>query len=73
MPHGTIYANSVVITPDAELVRCYHAPGGFLDQLETAFEKQAKETQAGISFWDESGFRANAVQGKTWGVKGQTP
>ena len=24
-------------------------------------------------FWDESGFRADAVHGKTWGVKGQTP
>lgn len=24
-------------------------------------------------FWDESGFRADAVHGRTWGVKGQTP
>ena len=24
-------------------------------------------------FWDESGFRADAVHGKTWGVKGETP
>jgi transposase len=24
-------------------------------------------------FWDESGFRADAVQGTTWGAKGQTP
>lgn len=28
---------------------------------------------ADIYFWDESGFRADAVHGKTWGVKGQTP
>jgi hypothetical protein len=28
---------------------------------------------AEIYFWDESGFRADAVQGKTWGVKGHTP
>jgi hypothetical protein len=35
--------------------------------------RQAKETQADIVFWDESGFRADAVHGKTWGVKGQTP
>ena len=27
----------------------------------------------GVYFWDESGFRADAVHGKTWGVKGQTP
>src|SRR6266446_4483346 len=24
-------------------------------------------------FWDESGFRADVVQGTTWGVKGRTP
>ena len=24
-------------------------------------------------FWDESGFRADAVHGRTWGVKGETP
>ena len=24
-------------------------------------------------FWDESGFRADAVQGRTWGIRGQTP
>jgi len=26
-----------------------------------------------VYFWDESGFRADTVHGKTWGVKGQTP
>jgi transposase len=44
-------------------------------QQETypAIERQAKQEKAEIYFWDESGFRADAVQGKTWGVKGQTP
>jgi hypothetical protein len=28
---------------------------------------------AGIFFWDESGFRADTVHGKTWGARGQTP
>ena len=28
---------------------------------------------AEIFFWDESGFRADSVHGKTWGVRGQTP
>ena len=28
---------------------------------------------AEIFFWDESGFRADTVHGKTWGVRGQTP
>jgi transposase len=26
-----------------------------------------------VFFWDESGFRADTVHGKTWGVRGQTP
>ncbi len=34
---------------------------------------QAKRRHAEIYFWDESGFRADSVQGKTWGKKGQTP
>jgi transposase len=38
-----------------------------------AIAKEARETQADLYFWDESGFRADAVQGKTWGVKGETP
>lgn len=38
-----------------------------------AIVRQAKREKAEIYFWDESGFRADAVQGKTWGVKGQTP
>ena len=33
----------------------------------------AKRESAEIYFWDESGFRADAVQGTTWGVKGETP
>jgi len=44
-------------------------------QRETypAIVRQAKREKAEIYFWDESGFRADAVQGRTWGVKGQTP
>lgn len=38
-----------------------------------AIERQARAEKADIYFWDESGFRADAVQGKTWGLKGQTP
>ena len=38
-----------------------------------AIVRQAKRDQADIYFWDESGFRADAVQGTTWGAKGQTP
>lgn len=34
---------------------------------------QAKRDGAAIYFWDESGFRADSVQGKTWAPIGQTP
>ena len=44
-------------------------------QRETypAIARQAKAQGADILFWDESGFRADTVHGKTWGVRGQTP
>jgi len=44
-------------------------------QRETfpAIAKRAKAEGAEIYFWDESGFRADTVHGKTWGVRGQTP
>jgi transposase len=35
--------------------------------------RESKREKAEIYFWDESGFRADSVQGKTWGVKGHTP
>lgn len=44
-------------------------------QRETypAIAAQAKRDAADIHFWDESGFRADSVQGKTWAPIGQTP
>jgi hypothetical protein len=33
----------------------------------------AQRRGAEIYFWDESGFRADTVHGKTWGVRGKTP
>lgn len=44
-------------------------------QRETypAIAKQAKAEGAEIGFWDESGFRADSVQGKTWAARGKTP
>ena len=38
-----------------------------------AIARQAKQDKADVYFWDESGFRADPVQGTTWGAKGQTP
>ena len=43
------------------------------DESFPALAKQAKREKAEIYFWDESGFRADAVQGRTWGAKGHTP
>jgi transposase len=34
---------------------------------------RAKRRGVEIYLWDESGFRADVVQGTTWGVRGQTP
>ena len=44
-------------------------------QRETypAIARQARRQGAQICFWDESGFRADAVHGKTWGVQGRRP
>lgn len=44
-------------------------------QRETypAIARQAKAQGAEVFFWDESGFRADTVHGRTWGVRGQTP
>jgi transposase len=38
-----------------------------------AIAAQARAQGAEVLFWDESGFRADAVHGKTWGRCGQTP
>jgi transposase len=38
-----------------------------------AIAKRARKEGAEIFFWDESGFRADSVHGKTWAKRGQTP
>lgn len=38
-----------------------------------AIASEAQQSGAEILFWDESGFRADAVHGKTWAPRGQTP
>jgi len=42
-------------------------------EIYPALAEQARRDGAEISFWDESGFRADSVQGKTWAPVGQTP
>ncbi len=65
------------LTPQKPLQRAYQRDPEAIEkwQRETypAIAKQAKAEGADIFFWDESGFRADTVHGKTWGVRGQTP
>jgi len=65
------------LTPQKPLRRAYErdpvAIEAWKSEVYPALAKRAKKRNAEIFFWDESGFRADAVQGKTWGVKGQTP
>jgi transposase len=65
------------LTPQKPLQRAYQRDPEAIErwQRETypALARRAKAEGADILFWDESGFRADTVHGKTWGVRGQTP
>ena len=65
------------LTPQKPLHRAYQRDPAAIArwQRETypTIVRCAKRDKAEIYFWDESGFRADAVQGRTWGAKGQTP
>ena len=67
----------VGLTPQKPLARAYERDPEAIEawRRETypGIAAAAKRKGAEIYFWDESGFRADAVQGMTWGVKGQTP
>lgn len=65
------------LTPQKPLQRAYQrdpqAIERWVKDTYPAIARQAKRKKAEVFFWDESGFRADAVHGKTWGAKGQTP
>lgn len=65
------------LTPQKPLQRAYQRDPAAIEQWQRetfpAIARQAKAVGGEIYFWDESGFRADTVHGKTWGVKGQTP
>lgn len=65
------------LTAQKPLERAYQrdnqAVARWKDEIFPAIAEEARASSAEILFWDESGFRADAVHGKTWGVKGQTP
>ena len=65
------------LTPQKPLQRAYQRDAEAIErwqrEIYPAIARQAKAQGADILFWDESGFRADTVHGKTWGVRGQTP
>jgi transposase len=65
------------LTPQKPLQRAYQRDPEAIEKWRReqypAIARQAKSVGGEVYFWDESGFRADAVQGKTWGKKGQTP
>jgi transposase len=67
----------VGLTPQKPLQRAYQRDSEAIAcrQRETypAIARQAKRNKANIYLWNESGFCADAVEGTTWGAKGQTP
>src|SRR6516225_1528179 len=67
----------VGLTPQKPLARAYERDPEAIEawKRETypSIAAAAKRNDADMYFWDESGFRADAVQGTTWGVKGETP
>lgn len=67
----------VGLTPHKPLQRAYQRDPAAVARWEVEtfpkIARQAKREKAEIYFWDESGLRADAVQGRTWAAKGQTP
>lgn len=65
------------LTPQKPLQRAYQRDPEAIErwQRETypAIAREAKAEGGEVFFWDESGFRADAVHGRSWGLKGQTP
>lgn len=65
------------LTPQKPLQRAYQRDPEAIEkwqrEIYPSIARQAKAQGAEVFFWDESGFRADTVHGKTWGVRGKTP
>lgn len=65
------------LTPQKPLQRAYQRDPEAIEKWQRdtfpAIASKAKAAGGEVYFWDESGFRADTVHGKTWGKKGQTP
>jgi len=64
------------LTPQKPLKRAYERDPAAIEawkrDIYPSIAKRAKRIGAEIYFWDESGFRADAVQGTTWSPKGKS-
>ena len=73
---GTLLAR-LGLTPQKPFERAYERDPEAIEAWKTEvypkLAARAKKLGADIYFWDEAGFRADAVQGRTWSKKGQTP
>ena len=65
------------LTPQKPLQRAYQRDPEAIErwrrEIYPSIALQARAEGGEVFFWDESGFRADAVHGRTWGVKGRTP
>jgi transposase len=65
------------LTPQKPLQRAYQRDPEAIERWrrETypAIARRARAEGGQVFFWDESGFRADTVHGRTWGVRGHTP
>ena len=65
------------LTPQKPLQRAYQRDPQAIErwQRETypGIAAAARQSGADVYFWDESGFRADTVHGKTWAPRGKTP
>ena len=65
------------LTPQKPLQRAYQRDPDAIDcwprEPYPTIARHAKRTHAEIYFWDESGFRADAIHGKTWGACAHPP
>jgi len=73
---GTMLAR-LGLTAQKPLQRAYQrdpqAVAHWKNEAFPAIAAEAQSSGAEILFWDESGFRADSVHGRTWAKRGQTP
>ena len=73
---GTMLAR-LNLTAQKPLQRAYQRNPEAIERWQhdtyPAIARQAHKENADIFFWDESGFRADSVHGRTWAPRGETP